>query len=497
LESSLLQYLVDALVYQPNEPMLFNSGHFLLWFFVFLGIYSIIYKKVVARLIFVISFSLFFYYKASEWYVLVLISTITLDFFLGYVIYKLKNNRWRTFTLICSISINLGLLAYFKYTGFLFDVASDVLNLFTGKSIEKPIRFIDIYLPIGISFYTFQSLSYIIDIYRKKLTPPKSFLDYLFYMTFFPHLVAGPIVRAKDFLPQVRESIIISNLRFREAWYLIAKGLIKKVIFADFLSRYVDLVFAIGAEYKGFDNLMGMYAYAMQIYCDFSGYTDMAIGIGLLMGYRLGINFKEPYKATSITDFWRRWHISLSNWLRDYLYISLGGNRKGKTRQYLNLMITMLLGGLWHGASWQFVVWGGVHGLALALHKLVENRFGGLKTTRLSVFFNQLITFHLVAILWVFFRAQSFDDAFGLLQGISEFQSWAYIEVFIAKRWDFMLILSIAYVLIWLPTRVKSLAMYAYFKSPLLLKAAFLFAIVVLMLQLKEAGVQPFIYFQF
>ena len=221
------------------------------------------------------------------------------------------------------------------------------------------------------SFFTFQSLSYTIDVYRRQLTPLNRFIDYAFYVSFFPQLVAGPIVRARDFIPQIRKPLFVSSEMFGQGIFYIVCGLFKKAVISDYISvNFVERIFDNPSLYSGIENLFGVYGYALQIYCDFSGYSDMAIGIALLLGFHFPMNFNSPYKACSITDFWHRWHISLSTWLRDYLYISLGGNRRGKIRTYVNLIITMLLGGLWHGASWNFVVWGALHGVCLASHKL-------------------------------------------------------------------------------------------------------------------------------
>ena len=271
-----------------------------------------------------------------------------------------------TYFRIILLAINLGLLCYFKYTNFFGMMIASL----TGGHFE--IR--NIFLPIGISFYIFQSMSYVIDIYRGNIKPLQLFVDYLFYVSFFPQLVAGPIVRARDFLPQILQKPVVSKEMFGEGVFLIIAGLFKKAVISDYISlNFVDRVFENPLLYSGFENLMGIWGYALQIYCDFSGYSDMAIGLALLLGFRFNRNFDSPYQSATITEFWRRWHISLSSWLKDYLYISLGGNRKGRLRIYVNLMITMLLGGLWHGASWQFVLWGALHGAALCLHKLAMN----------------------------------------------------------------------------------------------------------------------------
>ena len=270
---------------------------------------------------------------------------------------------------------------------------------------------LDIFLPVGISFFTFQSLSYTLDVYRRELKPLSSLLDYAFYVSFFPQLVAGPIVRARDFVPQIRRPLFVSSEMFGQGIFFIVSGLFKKAVISDYISnQFCGTHFLTIRDFiRVWRNLFGVYGYALQIYCDFSGYSDMAIGLALLLGFHFPLNFNSPYKAESVTDFWHRWHISLSTWLRDYLYISLGGNRKGKIRTYVNLMLTMLLGGLWHGASWNFIVWGGLHGAALAVHKYFRSvlgtseklpQFGGS-----GVFFAVVITFHFVCFLLDFFSA--------------------------------------------------------------------------------------------
>lgn len=368
--------ILPYLTYDPGKPMLFNSKVFLIWFLAFYGGYLLLKRQTNWRLIYTLGFSLFFYYKSSGLYFVLLILSTLIDFTLGHYIHNASSKSKRRAYLILSLCANLGLLAYFKYTNFLIGSFNSVVG--TNFAFQS------IFLPVGISFFTFQTLSYSIDVYRCKLIPlteevtdMKSFfsrlLDFSFFVSFFPQLVAGPIVRAADFIPQIRQPLQLSESNLGRALLLIAGGLFKKAVISDYISiNFVDRVFENPALYSGFENLMAAYGYAIQIYCDFSGYSDMAIGLALIMGLRLPENFRLPYQSDSIRDFWRRWHISLSTWLRDYLYISLGGNRKGGFRTYVNLMLTMLLGGLWHGASWVFVIWGGLHGLALAIDRALE-----------------------------------------------------------------------------------------------------------------------------
>ncbi len=371
------QEVIDLFRYLPERPMLFNSSVFLLFFVLFYGLYLLLLKRINLRIFYTLAFSIFFYYKSSGiFFILLLLSTL-IDFALGHYIYRAKTPGRKRLFLVLSLVSNLGMLAYFKYTNFLIGTWNDIVG---GN-----FAFTDIFLPVGISFFTFQTLSYSIDVYRGHLVPVteevedvssffRKLMDFAFFVCFFPQLVAGPIVRAADFLPQIRRKPQLTNQQLSQALFLIMGGLFKKAVISDYISvNYVDRVFENPALYSGVENLLATYGYAIQIYCDFSGYSDMAIGLALLMGFYLPENFRKPYQAISVQDFWRRWHISLSTWLRDYLYISLGGNRKGKFRTYLNLMVTMLLGGLWHGASWVYVVWGGLHGLGLALDRALQS----------------------------------------------------------------------------------------------------------------------------
>lgn len=337
--------LADILTYDPRQPMIFSSGLFLFLFLGFSLIYVLLQKRTTARLLFVSAFSYYFYYKSSGVYFFLLGIVTVSDFLLAARMDRTETRWKRKLLVVVSLCINLGLLCYFKYTNFFYEMLCPLWN--------GHYEAFDIFLPVGISFFTFQSLSYTIDVYRRDLKPLDNLLDYVFYVSFFPQLVAGPIVRARDFIPQIRQPLFVSGEMFGQGVFFIVSGLFKKAVISDYISiNFVERIFDNPSLYSGLENLFGVYGYALQIYCDFSGYSDMAIGIALLLGFRFPINFNSPYKSDSVTDFWHRWHISLSTWLRDYLYISLGGNRKGKLRTYLNLILTMLLGGLWHGASW-------------------------------------------------------------------------------------------------------------------------------------------------
>ena len=359
--------LQALLTYDASSPLIFSSGLFLFLFAGFMLVYSMFRRAPMARIVYVILFSLYFYYKSSGIYFLLLIFAATSDYWIAKGIHAARSTRAKRWLVVLSVAVNLGMLAYFKYTNFLIDIANQMFG-------QGFMQFQNIFLPVGISFFVFQSMSYTIDIYRGQLKPLDNWCDYLFYLSFFPQLVAGPIVRARDFIPQIRQNpIVVTREMFGTGVFLILTGLFKKAIISDYISlNFVDRIFDEPLLYSGFECLAGIYGYALQIYCDFSGYSDMAIGIALLLGFRFPKNFDAPYKSATITEFWRRWHISLSTWLRDYLYISLGGNRKGKLRTYGNLLITMLLGGLWHGAAVRFILWGALHGAALALQREYE-----------------------------------------------------------------------------------------------------------------------------
>ncbi len=456
------------------------------------------------RILFVASFSLFFYYESSGMYVLILLFSATMDYFIGRAMGGSENPRVRRGLMALSVLVNLGLLSYFKYFYFLLDLTQMALAAFgLSAPLDVPLEARDYFIPAGISFYTFQTLSYTVDIYRGEIRPLRKWIDYLFYLSFFPQLVAGPIVRAKDFIPQIHRRPQLLKAEYGEALALIISGLIKKAIIGDFIgANLVDQVFAEPSRFTGIENLFATYGYAMQIYCDFSGYSDMAIGIALLLGFRFNINFDSPYQSGSITEFWRRWHISLSSWLRDYLYIPLGGNRKGRIRTYINLFLTMLLGGLWHGAALRFVLWGAIHGVALALHKLYLStitRLGWRREKPLWIqrFLGQIITFHLVCFAWIFFRADSMETATTVISQIAGHFSPEVFLQFVEGYRGVLIIMAIGYLL-----HITSHRQEQWFRSWItnrnfVIQAAVFILVIFAMLQIRSADAQPFIYFNF
>jgi D-alanyl-lipoteichoic acid acyltransferase DltB (MBOAT superfamily) len=394
--------------------MLFNSFHFVVFFIVVFALNQSLRRWPDAQKWMLLAASYYFYGQWSWLYLLLILFSTATDYAIGLGLVRVRNPRQ---LLIVSLCVNLGVLAFFKYADWLIGNWNTIETL-TG--IGWQISPLDILLPVGISFYTFQSMSYTIDVYRGDSPPRRNPLDYSLFIAFFPQLVAGPIVRDGEFFRELDRDRHVGFAEVQQALVLIALGYVKKVVVADNLAGIVDPIFDTPAGQGFWDTLFGVYAFAFQIYCDFSGYTDIAIGCALLLGFRFPKNFNYPYVAETIQDFWRRWHMTLSRWLRDYLYISLGGNRKGPGRTQVNLILTMLLGGLWHGASWNFVIWGGLHGLYLSLERIItkhlpwwNSEFFAMRVLRV------VITFNLVCLAWVFFRARDLERATTILGNLA------------------------------------------------------------------------------
>ncbi len=489
----------EILRYIPEQPLIFNSSFFLFFLTIVLFVYAWLKKNEkheMYKIIFMIVASFYFYYKTNGFYFLLILFIAFFDYFVAHLIHRAPTPRKKKLWLIGSLVVDLGVLCYFKYTNFFFDIFYELAH--------KPFSPFNIMLPVGISFFVFQSLSYVIDIYRGKVKPLNNVLDYIFYVSFFPQLVAGPIVRAIDFIPQIHKPFTLTKKVWNEAYVLILVGLFKKAIISDYISsNFVDRIFEDPLLYSGVENLFAVYGYAAQIYCDFSGYSDMAIGFALLFGYRFNINFDLPYKSATITEFWRRWHISLSTWLKDYLYISLGGNRKGKVRMYVNLMITMLLGGLWHGASLRFVLWGGLHGLYLVVHKWLMVRFPkvfqktGEDMTVKRRIIGVLLTFHMVCFSWIFFRAESMEKAKAVLSQIfGQFRPGVFIP-FVQEYAVILFLIALCFTLQFLPSKMIESAKQKVAGWSWILKAVVTAALIILIAQVKSSEIQPFIYFQF
>ncbi len=491
--------VLSVLAYDPQRPLLFTSGFFLFFFLVVTLFYPLVVGRIRVRTWYLMLFSLYFYYKTSGQFVLLLLVTAGVNFLLGNWIYNARTKFARNGLMWLSVLWNIGSLGWFKYTNFIIETANQLF----GGSLPA----LDIFLPVGISFFTFQTMSYTMDIYFRKLHPIRNFADFVFFVSFFPQLVAGPILRASWFIPQINKYLSLNKDQIARALFLIIAGLLKKGVIADYISiNFVDRVFGNPTLFSGLENLIAVYGYGLQIYCDFSGYTDIAIGLATLMGFELQPNFNAPYRAATITDFWHRWHISLSTWLRDYLYIPLGGNRKGKVRTYINLMLTMLLGGLWHGASWNFVFWGGLHGVGLAFDKFFTGLFGkglrGLYDRRpwlglTGKVIGVLVTFNFVSFAWIFFRAPSFEYAGQMLTRIFTQFNGQLFPLWLAKHQVVAALVAIGYLAHWMPKRVELGIESGLRKTPILFQALYLAAIIWILFQFRSADLQPFIYFQF
>jgi D-alanyl-lipoteichoic acid acyltransferase DltB (MBOAT superfamily) len=473
--------------YSLDKPWFFTNLSFLGALGIFLMLYALVLDKPILKKIMLIAFSLFFYYKSSGPYLIIFISMIFVDYNVAILIEKIRSQVYKKVLLTISIILSLSFLLYFKYSGFFI---INYNSIFKGD-IDIP----KLFLPIGISFYTFQSISYIVDVYNKQIDSTKKFIDYVFYMTFFPHLVAGPIVRARDFIYQINFPLEINKKIFKESLFRIVLGLGKKLLIADYLAKYVDIVHSNPGSFSGLENLISMYAYSFQIYFDFSGYSDIAIGIALILGYNLKENFDHPYLAENITSFWRKWHMSLSSWLRDYLYIPMGGNRKGAFNTYLFLFITMTVGGFWHGAKWTFIIWGILHGLGLMIHKLV-GKYNLTKRFSNSVI-NVFITFNFISILWVFFRSADTAAALASLSKIFTDTNMTQIIGFYVARKEVLLFLALSSVFIFLIQYLKPFIIKCYERVPIYVSIVLIILFFQLIIQVKDNVVEPFIYFQF
>ena len=508
------QSLLDQFAYDPKNPMIFSTGIFLFLFLGFTLIYNLLGKNktTTLRLLFVTLFSYYFYYKSSGYYFYLLLIVSLVDFILAYLIHrnnvkaglmteeqvsqkKLPINR---LLLGLSLCADLGILVYFKYTNFFGNCWANL----TGGHWDT----LDIILPVGVSFFTFQSLSYTFDTFRGKIKPITNFLDYAFFVSFFPQLVAGPIVRAKDFIPQIRKPLFVSKQMFGRAIFLILAGLIKKAIIADYISvNFVDRIFDQPDLYTGVENLLGLYAYCVQIYCDFSGYSDMAIGIALLLGFTFPKNFDAPYKSQSTTELWRRWHISLSFWLRDYVYISLGGNRHGLIRQCFNVLMVMVVGGFWHGAGVNFLLWGVFQGSVLILEKLYMDRRRKKEpgwhlmnhSSGFNGFLRTLFTFHLFMASMIYFRASSYDIGTSMITQIFNHFTPQVFTQWIVGYWGVAILMLIGFVSHFLPSKVNDKVTAAITRMPLVGQALLIVIVIFVVIQMKTADVQPFIYFDF
>ena len=550
------EFLQGIFLYDENSPLIFTKMFFWIFFAVVLFGYSFICNRPKLRALYLFLASLFFYYKSSGFFFILLIVNIILNYFIGNAIHRSKKEGKRKTYLVLSVFINLFILSYFKYTFFFVDafnsmfgthlVATNYLAGLSNMLVGTQFNLSEIFLPVGISFYTFQTMSYTIDIYRRKLEPVKSIIDFGFYVSFFPQLVAGPIVRASEFVPQIYQKYSLTRYEFGSAVFMILKGLVKKIMIGDYIAvNFIDRVFTNPDMYTGFESLMAMFGYSLQLYCDFSGYTDIAIGVALLMGFRLSKNFNSPYKSKNCSEFWTRWHISLSSWLKDYLYIPLGGNRKATIGTYLNFgfillvimlmasswivtvailafalvlfllirfvpsvadgiksninrLITMLLGGMWHGSSWNFLVWGGLNGIGLIFDKYWQKispfaKFNGGFVNFIRV----LNTFLFITVTWVFFRSQDFDTAIAMFKNVFTNFHFEYVPAVIAAYYKVFLLMAFGYLTHWFSGRLKDKWRDKFIDMPHWVHAIVVLLVIFVVYQSICSDMQAFIYFQF
>ena len=566
------KWLFSPFFSSGEHPMIFTEYPFWLFFLFVLVGYGLLFKRLRLRSLFLFIVSIFFYFKTSGFFFTILIFSTLLDYYLGNVIYSSKSKIRAKLFLSISVVINLFLLVYFKYSYFFADSFNSLIGsnwqpvnhfaLAANKLSGSSFRVDKILLPIGISFYTFQTMSYAIDIYRGKLKPVKHIIDFGFYVTFFPQLVAGPIVRASQFIPQIYKPYSLTRESFGIALFWIINGLLKKFLLADYIAvNFVDRVFDNPGMFSGLENLLALYGYSLQVYADFSGYTDIAIGIALMMGFTLPKNFNSPYKAVSCGDFWKRWHISLSSWLKDYLYIPMGGNRKSSLFSSvalafiilfiflisgsisllfacisfvftvlifgelfpkfgswyitnINIMLTMLLGGLWHGASWNFVLWGALNGLGVIFYKLWRNISPWKDKTK---WFNRLwaifLTFNFISFTRIWFRSGSINSWEDMDEGHNIISEWftaneMLYQLLFDFRWSLfsdvfygyykvIFVIVLGFLIHFIPEKYKLWYRGKFAKASVYLQLIICFFVVFIIYQIASTSLQPFIYFQF
>ena len=614
----LTNFLKETFAFDPNSPLLFTQSYFWVFFLLVFAVFSLVQNKILLRNAFLFFVSVFFYYKTSGWFTLILLFAILFNYLDGFLIHKSKRDSGRMTWLIAGLLVNLLTLSYFKYAYFfadvihnLFGIELEVVNVFAmagNKIAGSPVFTIDrILLPVGISFYLFQCISYLMDIFRRRITPVTNILNFGFYVTFFPQLVAGPIVRANEFIPQLYKKFFLSRRQFGIAVFWIVNGLAKKIILSDYIAvNFIDRVFDNPTMYTGFENLVALFGYSLQVYADFSGYTDIAIGVAMLMGFYLPKNFDSPYKATNPGEFWKRWHISLSKWLQDYLYIPLGGNRTASFGTYaciitisligmilsgsvwvtvailslalivtlrsrhsdekrkeltsnMNRMTTMLLGGIWHGASWNFMIWGGLNGLGMIVYRFWKDKNVYARTLIIGIVAVSMfaMTKLFPAPIWniffvwtgVIFIGTFIRMIYNVLGGKSEMKMlercWAVLQTFVFITWtrlffragsnldpaeanetawntatnmvaqiggkwnmdiipdiivsykNIFLLIVIGMIIHWLPTNFKRRYRLWFAYMPLPVMALIVVLAVFVIYQFVTADLQKFIYFQF
>lgn len=552
-----MERLKDIFNFTPDFPLTFVQLNFWLFFVIIYTGYCIVYRRFTMRSLYLMLVSLFFYYKTAGLFVFILLFSTINEYYIGHWIYQAKQPWKKKLLLAYTLIINLGILAWFKYAYFFTDSYNHMFNTnyqlvnalaqWGNGFFEHNYFSIDrIILPAGISFFTFQSISYALDVYRNEVKPVNSIIDFGFFICFFPQLVAGPIVRAKEFLPQIRKSYTLTNEQFGFALYMIIKGLVKKIVIGDYLAvNFIDRVMQDPVHFSGFENMMAMFAYSLQVYCDFSGYTDIAIGIALLLGFQLPQNFNSPYKAKNVGEFWKRWHMTLSRFLKDYLYIPLGGNRKGTAASYIclaiilifvtlmtkiyylffifimlsamtiiiarifpgfrkfvntdiNLMVTMVIGGLWHGANVNFLMWGALNGIGLVIYKYWRTISPYEESnSRVVTFWKIFFTFTFITFTRIFFRTADFEKAKQVINQIfTDFHGEIALNVLIAYKMVFGIMLA-GYLIHWLSSSVKDGIEGWFISQNIPVKVAISSVAGFLIYQSASSQFVPFIYFSF
>lgn len=547
---------LQFLTYAADQPLIFTQLAFWVFYACVLLVFGAIHPRQRLRNAFLFIVSVFFYYKTSGFFFTILLFSTITDFFIGKRIFSAVSQTGKKVWVAVSITLNLLVLGYFKYAYFFTDSFNALLHTdvavynhfahWSNGFFGTAFRADRILLPVGISFFTFQTMSYALDIYRGHIRPVKNMLDFGFYVSFFPQLVAGPIVRAADFIPQLYQPYRLSKEESGRAWFWIFNGLLKKMILADYLAvNFIDRVFANPGSFSGFEAVLALFGYSLQVYADFSGYTDMAIGFALLLGFRLPMNFNSPYKAAHVGEFWKRWHISLSSWLKDYLYIPMGGNRRGSAFSYImvgvillfvslmsrtiwvpiaalagvglawlgarrwpgvkqrihtniNLMLTMTLGGLWHGASWSMVIWGALNGLGLMIYKGSRNFLPWRDHSR---WYNRAwsiaVTLTFITFTRVWFRGENPEKSKIMLQQIGNHMDWGRAPAVLSQMWPVFSLMGLGYLIHWLPEAWKEQYRLTFIRLPYFGKIAVGVGVFIAVYQVMSAELQPFIYFAF
>lgn len=470
--------------------MLFPTVEFAIFFLIAFALSWATHRSLVARKVVLLVASYIFYGWWDWRFVFLLAQCSVVNYMLALAMESVAKERSRKIIMGVAVVFNLGVLGFFKYWGFFLSSLNDVL---LAMGFARDLKIMSVLLPIGVSFFTFQGISYVTDVYRKQIKATTSILDMLLLTSFFPHLVAGPIVRASEFLPQLAAPADPARLRATRAFLLIGLGLFKKVVIAHYLAvELVNPVFESPSTYGTVDVLFAIYGYAVQIYCDFSAYSDIAIGLAFLFGFKFPKNFNQPYRSLSLQDFWRRWHMSLSSFLKDYLYIPLGGSRGGELLTYRNLFLTMVLGGLWHGAAWTFALWGVLHGGGLAVERFMKSYVGSINMSPVGKMVRLILVFHFVCLTWVFFNAESFGIALEYLSSLANVSTASKVTT------PFMLLLlGVGFAGQFLPHDLMDRIESGFGRIPLPVQAAALGMAVVVISAFGPGTLAPFIYFKF